>query len=312
MNDIDDGARFALGRALGFWWRVLKARPAGFLAASLYQAVLTSAATLAFLALSAGPSIAYTEALMAAGGEMSPAVFALMMDQQRALWTGFALTLIAFALSEAAWLRLFAKGQARLLPTGGDELRVFALLLIGFGGALAIIIVGLLVAGVLGGLAGAVGGAAIGGLVGALVFIAALVLCVWFAVCISPAAALSVARGRFAIGAAFSGSGKIFWPLLGALFVALLIYIAVAIVLTAVSAALPGPTGEIIRASFDLPAAMNDPSLQYRAIAAAIAEPGGVLALWAGYAVLTLLYAPVMALWRGVGTRAALDFDAEP
>ncbi|MEO1037981.1 MAG: hypothetical protein AAFX09_00420 [Pseudomonadota bacterium] len=311
MSQASEEGGFALGRALGFWWQVLRARPIGFVIASVFQAVITAGASVWMLAMTAGPSLAYFEALEASGGQVTPEAIGLMGQQQLTLWAGVVITLVAFTFSEAVWLRLFAKGRTRILPTGGDELRVFFILLITFGGMFALLLLAAILAAVLGGIAGATIGAAGGVLIGALIGIAGFVAVIWFGVRATPAAGLSVARGRFAFGSAFARSARIFWPLLGALFVALLIYIIGVIAIMALAVFIPGPVGPLIAASLDLNAAINDPSLQYRLIQEALDQPGGFLALWFGYAVMALLYSPIMAMWRGIGVRAALDFDAE-
>lgn len=185
--------------------------------------LLLTAAYFALIWTSLGALIGwYGEAMQAAsqGGEPSaPPVELFTLAPYAAAFA--ILALILFAAFEAACLRWLVRGESGGgvlgLTLGADTWRVFAtyFLWLGFFIAFSILIVLFYVATqAISSLGGAATLMAI--VLGALAPLGFLALLIWGAVRFAPAAATSIARGRFAFFEAPAVSRGRFWPLLGA------------------------------------------------------------------------------------------------
>ena len=146
-------------------------------------------------------------------------------------------TLAWMAVYEAACLRWMVRGETGGvlgLSLNGDTARVFVTYVLWFA-----LWIGFCVAvgafyGVLIGVNGAVPALRIVMMVlGAIAPLGLIALLLWVATRLSPAAAMSVARGKFAFFSAWGATRGRFWDLLGAFFVILAAYIAIGFVLQA-------------------------------------------------------------------------------
>lgn len=305
MTDTPASQDFALGRALGFWFAVLKARPTGFVVVAVYAAAITAVGQLLLGLIVLEPTIALLED-PAATGEAPPA--RLLADLAGAIVFGLAVALAATALAEVAWMRLFALGETRLTP-GLGAARIFVVLLAAYGGAVGLAVFVSVAASLLGALLSGIGGPILASLLSFFGFVGGLAAALWFGARIAPAAALTVHDGRIALARAWRGTGPIFWSLLGALFVAALILIPGFFVSALAQAAAPGPeVGAVSGEPEDLAAV-------YRTYLDMISTPGGAATAWAGVLIAQLVSTPFASVLRGVGARAALDIadaDAEP
>lgn len=149
------------------------------------------------------------------------------------LLTGLA-GLILFAAFEAACLRWIVRGEtggALTLDFSADTWRVFAIYWIWFGLAIAGVIAIVCFYGalrVLSSLHDVMSVVAL--LIGALAPLGLIALCVFCAVRLAPAAALSVARRKLTFFAAWPATRGVFWPLLGGYVIVFVCYLVVALI----------------------------------------------------------------------------------
>ena len=212
---------------------------------------------------------------------------------------------VLFAAYEAACLRWLVRGERGGflgLSFGADTWRVFAtyvvwiLLFIAFGVVVVVLYLGL------NALSGAVPALRlIVMLVGALIPLALAALLIWGATRLSPAAAASVARKRFAFFDAWGATRGQFWEMLGAFVILMAVYLGVSTVLS-VLIRIP-----ITQAMYPLMAeALTDASfetLMQQAMEALTAPL--MLALVAVYAVSSIVLALLLYVgWFGVNARA--------
>lgn len=279
---------FDVGKALTFGLDVFTARPMAFITLAIWTVLY--GAVLGVIQLQAiGSELATLSVGMTSEPADSTAALAAMGQYFWLALPFFAVAMVLGIIAEAAWLRLFVRGQdGGVFPfrLGKDEiiymiasLLVSLILLVGMMLAFVAMFVIMLVFGALG-----PAGIAIGSVLGFLVVTGVTIVGLTLA---TPVIALSLLRGSFAITEAFSGARKIFWPLLGSLIVAMVGYMLFYALLTGLLGAMP----------FD----------QYGAL------PSGDTAGWATlfpYFVLVqvVAIAPV-ALLRGVACYAALQID---
>lgn len=305
MTDQNTGAeRFSAGRALGFFIEVFRARPAGFIALCVLHVVgYTALSVLGSLAM-AHYGIDYMQAVL--GGEASqfgPAWARYMGASSAATLIGIVITLWV----ETVWLRFMVSGQARLLPRAGDLGRVLLAFIVFFG----VFFAGGIAAGLVVAFAMFVGMALeqafLAAVLGIAVMIAAGLAAIWLLVRLSPFAALSVLERRIALAETFTGTRAVFWPLLGAWFLFILIYLAVMVLMFVVLWLMPGAYSEALTAPFT---AFGDPMAQFRAYEAAFETPHAVLVTVVSIAVTATLGLPVVLVGRSIAARAALDISA--
>lgn len=293
---------FDTGKALVFAWDVFKARPTGTIILSLYQVIAMTAVGILSLLPMAMFGMEYMEAvlsndparIMQAGGQMFGYSFLAYIPM-----------MLIFILVEAAWLRLLVKGQTRLMPTGRDELNIFLIGLVLFGVYLlasfaAVILVVILVL-VLGETAGFI----IGALLMFFMIIASLIVGVWALVKVSPAGALSVLQGRFALVSAWKGTRPIFWNLLGTWFVWLILYIVGMTIAFAIAGFIPTPLADAMVPDWT----NTDPFAAFSAYESIFASTSNVIASIVTLAILQLVYVPFIVIGRGIAAKAALHID---
>jgi hypothetical protein len=301
-------SRFDSGAALGFALEVFRARPVGFIVLVLFQTVLMTGAALAQLYLMAEPGAEFMRQSAAVqAGEDVAAMMSASAAYTLASLGGALLSLAVFVITEAAWLRLFARGRTRILPTGGDELRLMVVLAAVWGLVFLLWVFGAILIGVVAGVLGAVGGTALAVLGAILAGVVLVGVIIWLSVRFSPAAGLTMLRGRIALGEAFSGSKRFYWSLLGGHVLAWLILIVGMIVITAPLSLIPGPYRDALTAAFN----PSDPAAQFEAYGAIFASRGALAGYGAILVVQSVLLAPFYALARGVGVKAALVIDHE-
>jgi hypothetical protein len=216
---------FDVGRALGFAFEVFSARPADFILISVWT-VLYGAVFTVIQVQAVGPELS---ALMASQTASVPADSGEMIDMMgryfAQLLPFLAVGLIISVLFEAAWLRLFVRGESLgIFPfrLGRDEavyaisglLVILVLVVAMLTGWMATMILAVLLA------IGGTIGAGIGVFLGFLIMIA---LVAGAATLILPVPALSVLTGRVALMEGVRGTRQVFWPLLGSALVAVII-----------------------------------------------------------------------------------------
>ena len=305
MSSSQSTVPFGAGRALGFFLEVAKAKPGSFAALSVMHVALYAVLSIA-MTLSTALQV---EAMMAA--PQDPGADPAAMVSAMGTYVGFMLLgLLVFAVLavwvEAVWLRLMVRGQASLLPRPGDFGRVLLAFIVIYAIVIGVYFAGLLVMTTVAMTIGMFDQMALSILIGGIGTIVLLVLMVWLIVRLSALPAMCVLERRFAFGRAFSGTGKIFWPLLGAWFLWLLIYIGLSVVGVALVWLMPGPYSEAVFAGFTH---MNDPTAQLSAYRAAFESPGGVILAVLTTALGAAIYLPGVWIARGIACRAALDIS---
>jgi hypothetical protein len=179
----------------------------------------------------------YAEAIQAAlqGGDMPapPAEAFGVLPYAAVIWL---LELVLLAAFEAACLRWLVRGESGGgflgLTPGADTWRILAVYLMWcvlFVAFSIVVVLFYVLAGFIADLGGA--GRILALLLGALAPLGFLALLIWGAVRFAPAAAVSVARGRFAFFAAPGVTRGIFWPLLGSFVILWVGYLAIAFVI---------------------------------------------------------------------------------
>lgn len=280
---------FDVGKALTFGVDVFTARPMAFITLAVWT-VLYAAALGVFQIQATGPALAAlsdVSAVPSAGD--STAVFQAMGQTYISILPFFAVAMILGVVVEAAWLRLFVRGQdGGIFPfrLGRDEghyfiagLGVLLLLLSVMTVAAVVMLLLSLIFALLGPI-----GAAIGAMIGILAMMGAyIVALIW----LSPVLALTLLRGRLSIAAGIAGARRIFWPLVGAMIVSIVVFMLVFALMSAMIEIMP----------FD----------QYGIL------PDGDVAGWAQlfpyYAIVQILMIAPVAMTRGVACYAALQID---
>ncbi len=197
---------------------------------------------------------------------------------------------VAGVVLESAWLRLFVRGEGGgLFPfrlsrdEGVFALTALIMILIGvvafFLASVVILLITTLFA------MGGPAGAALGGAIGLL---ALMVLMVVIATHLSPVLGLSLLQGKPAIRAGIRGARQVFWPLLGALAVTMVVAFLTSLITVSLLRAMP----------FD----------QYGQ--QANGEPAAALTLFGFYFVAQLVAIIPGVLMRGVASYTALQIDA--
>lgn len=295
---VDARAQFDSGKALGFIFEVLRAKPGAFLVLCVLHCVIFAASAMIQYAITGAYGLESGVAM--AGGDPDPAMagefFTVMLA---AMLPG----LVLFCLAEAWWLGLTMRGAASPLPLA-DMARVF----LAFA---AIWILGLVAFGVLGFVAAlittlaAMAAPVAGFLVGAVLGLVVLALLVAYCVRVSPIPALCVLERRFVFGAGFGGARRIFWSLFGAWFLVALALIALGLAGFVIGLVMPGPVGAVVGA------AMNtaDPAAQYEAMRAMFANGGTILVAFITLMILQAVVLPGYLLARGVASKAALHIS---
>lgn len=216
---------FNVGRALSFAFEVFAARPSDFILISIWT-VLYGAVFTVIQVQAVGPELA---AIMASQTAATPAGNMEMVDMLGRYFSQLlpflAVGMVISVLFEAAWLRLFVRGESlSVFPfrLGRDEgvyavsgiLAILVMVVAMFIGWMAMMILAVLFA------IGGTAGAAIGVFLGFLLLVALMGAA---AILILPVPALSVLSGRIALMEGVRGARLMFWPLLGAAVVALII-----------------------------------------------------------------------------------------
>jgi len=280
---------FDVGKALTFGLDVFTARPMAFVTLAVWTVLY--GAVLGVIQLQAiGPELATLSELNMSPDPSDPSAALAAMGEY--FWLAlpfFAVATVLGIIAEAAWLRLFMRGQdGGIFPfrLGRDEIiYTISSLLVGLAllAGLMLTFVAMIVISLVLAALGPVGiaiGSALGFIVLTGVMIAGLTL-------VTPVMALSLLRGRIAIIETFSGVRKMFWPLLGSLIVAVVGYMLFYALLTGVLGAMP----------FD----------QYGIL------PDGEVARWATlfpyFVVVQAIGIVPVALLRGVACYAALQID---
>lgn len=281
--------QFDAGKALGFVFEVIRARPSDFIVLAAWT-VLYGAAVSVFQIYGTSDQAAAMADFTALNGSDDPSVALQVMGQYfSATLPYLAIAMIVGIVVESAWLRLFVRGESGgVFPfrIGRDEL-VYGLtglvMLLVLGGVMIIAMIAvILLAAVLSFLGPA--GAFIGGALSFFLMLGVLIACL---VLIMPALALSLLKRRFALVQAVGGARRIFWQLLGVALVAFVGYFVLVIMITSVVGIMP----------FDefgrLPGG----------------EMAGVPSLFVYYAITQAFLILPMALMRGVASYAALRID---
>lgn len=236
--------KFETGKALGFALDVFRARPRTFIILAVWTIVYGGVLGSLQLLYTGEDMAAYAARVTAAsaGVNEDPAAVLAAMGQYFSSIAPFAaVALILGILFECAWLRLFVRGQdGGLFPfrIGRDEavytisgvmlaLLMFAVLLLAI---IVLFVITLLLT--FAGPAGAMiaGGVALLAMSGLMIVILTL---------FSPVLALSILRGRSAVGAGIRGARQVFWPLLGSLIVTLVLAMAAYLLFSSVMAVMP-------------------------------------------------------------------------
>ncbi|TRO95170.1 hypothetical protein FKB34_09585 [Glycocaulis profundi] len=304
MTDTSSAAprpHFDSGKAFTFIFEVYRARPGAFIGLSVIHVLLFSIASLIMLWITAEPTAAFMTA-SAGGVEPTP-------EQLGAFFGAMALGYVPFIaiwfIVEAGWLRLTTRGEGGLLPNPADVLRVFlGFLILWILSVLVLVLLTALVA-VAGWAAGQVS-AVFGYLAGALLGLVALFFFLAWCVRISPVVALSVLERGLRIGGGIGGSRTIFWPLFGAWFLVVLVFLALSLVGWVVALMMPGPMGAMMAASMDA----ANPAAYGEAMSAMFANTGTLLVAFVSYVILMIISLPGYLLARGVASKAALYISA--
>jgi hypothetical protein len=280
---------FDVGKALTFGLDVFTARPMAFVTLAIWT-VLYAAALGVFQIQATGAALAALSDVSAppSAGD-STAVFQAMGQTYISMLPFFAIAMILGVVVEAAWLRLFVRGQdGGIFPfrLGRDEghyfiagLGVLLLLLSVMTVAAVVMLLLSLIFALLGPI-----GAGIGAMIGILAMMGAyIVALIW----LSPVLALTLLRGRLSIAAGIAGARRVFWPLLGGMIVSIVVFMLVFALMSALTEIMP----------FD----------QYGIL------PDGDVASWAQlfpyYAIVQVLMIAPAAMTRGVACYAALQID---
>lgn len=288
--------KFETGKALGFALEVFRARQSAFLILALWTAVY--GAVMGVLVLQqAGDELAeyvrVSQAFNTSVGrpDANPqAVMEAMGQYLAALLPFLAVGTVAGVILESAWLRLFVRGEGGgpfPFRLGRDEgvftltaLILTAIVIAAFFLA-SIVIVLIMTVFALGGSAGAALGGAIG-------ILALFTLMAVVATHLSPVLGLSLLQGKPAIVEGIRGARQMFWPLLGALAVAMLVSFLASLITVGLFGAMP----------FD----------QYGRTDGG--EPAGTPILFGFYFFAQLVAIIPAALLRGAASYAALQIDA--
>lgn len=295
--------QFGAGRALGFFIEVFRARPASFAVLSVLHLLVYAGGSLAMLM----PLAFYGEEFISLTADPQADAGALFTGLYNYMGLSSAASLVFGALAvwiEAVWLRMMTRGEASVLPRAGDYGRVLLAFIVIFAIVFGVYIAGFFLVAVPVFIAAAFEQILVAVMLGAVGGIGLLVSIVWLGVRLSPLAALCVLERRFALGQTFSGSGRIFWPLLGAWFVWLLIYFALALVALLVVWAMPGVYSQAVSAGLD---PFADPAAQMNGYAALVSGPGALASAMIGLGVTMAIYLPACWIQRGIACRAALD-----
>ncbi|WP_421792130.1 hypothetical protein [Hyphobacterium sp.] len=235
---------FDFGKALGFFIEVIRARPSAFVILSVWT-ILYGSVISALQLQAMGPQMAALADVSALGPDPTTddtqAVLNAFGNYFSAMLPYLAVGLIIGVVLEAAWLRVFVRGEnTGLFPfrLGADEL-VYAL-----AGVLVLLVmlIGLVVSTIGMFLVmllfsfGGVAGAFIGGMLGFILFMSVFIFA---CILITPVPALTILRQRVSLIEGMRGARQIFWPLLGCVIVAVLAAVVVYFVLMSVNAAMP-------------------------------------------------------------------------
>ncbi|WP_421786158.1 hypothetical protein [Hyphobacterium sp.] len=216
---------FNVGRALGFAFEVISARPSDFILMSVWT-VLYGAVFTVIQVQAIGPELS---AIMSGEASATPSSGSEMVDMLgryfAQLLPFLAVGLIISVVFEAAWLRLFVRGESLgIFPfrLGRDELMyalsgllvILTLVVAMVTGWMATMILAVLFA-----LGGTIG-AGIGVFLGFIIMVALIAVA---ATVILPVPALSVLTGRVALLEGVRSARTIFWPLLASALVAVIV-----------------------------------------------------------------------------------------
>ncbi|WP_394694275.1 hypothetical protein [Hyphobacterium sp.] len=281
---------FDVGKALGFAFEVIRARPRAFVTLAVWT-IVYGAALSAFQLQAAGDEMAaYMEMAMGAGGTVSDSEqLRVTGDYISSLLPFMGIALVLGVLFECAWLRLFVRGQDDgIFPfrIGRDE-GVFALtgLLLGlimFGAILLVSIAAVIITALF-----AAAGPAGAMLAGSLVVLVIFVLTGAIMTLFSPVLALGILKGRISIGAGIQGARRIFWPLLGSFIVAIALSLIAYGLFVGVIGVMP----------FDQTGQMES------------GQTASWPLLFVFYAIVQLIYLAPALMMRGIASYAALQID---
>ena len=280
--------KFDVGKALGFAFEVVRARPRAFVTLAIWTFVYGATLSAfqlqavgdemaAYLDMATGPAVSEAEQLRVTGAYIS------------SILPFVGITLVLGVLFECAWLRLFVRGQdGGIFPfrIGRDE-GVFALtgLLLGLilvGAMLLFMIAAVVITALLAsfGPAGAV-------LAGGLVALVILALTAAIMTLVSPVLALGLLKGRISIGEGMRGARQFFWPLLGSYFVAVALSLIAYGLFVGVVSVMP----------FDQAGQMES------------GEAASWSALFAFFVIVQAIYLVPAIIMRGIASYAALQID---
>lgn len=283
--------KFDVGKALGFAFEVVQARPRAFVTLAVWT-ILYGAVLGAFQLQAVGDEMAaYLEMASGAGGTIGSEDEQLRVTGAylSRLLPFMGLALVLGILFECAWLRLFVRGQDDgFFPfrIGRDE-GVFTLTGILLGlilfGAMLIVAIAAVVITVLFATSGAAGEM----LAGSLVVLVTFVMAGAFMVLFSPVLALGLLKGRISIGAGIRGARQIFWPLLGSFVVAVIASLMAAALYAGLIGVMP----------FNQAGQMTS------------GQTAGWPLLFVFYVIVQVIYLLPAIMMRGIASYAALQID---
>ena len=292
-------ARFSASAGLGYGWVIFRTRPLPTIRLGLVQAAIYAGLSL-WMLIAMGRA---GQDMMAAGEDPAALTAAL-----GGMFVGLAPVYLAMmagaVLLEAAWLRLFLDGRARVrLGDVGWTFLSFALIFAVFMGGY---IVTALIAGIGIGVAAAAGSVLAAVLAGLASLVGFFVFCALVMTGFTALPALAVQRGAFPLGRAFglarARRGAVLLAWLGFA----LIYVVVLGASAALMFALPSGYGEAMAAQFANP---ENPFAQYEVYAWLAQSPGLMALHGAALFVQSVLVAGVGMVSRGIGVRLVLDAE---
>lgn len=296
--DAAPKAHFSVGAALGYAWVIFRARPVSFVRLLVLQAVIYS--VIGFLTIwlmgRAGMNLGAPAAEQTA-----------ILLQTSALTTGLSLASVPlWVWIEAMWLDVFQNRAPRLWPGWGDYGRLLLSFIIVMAIFIAAYLGFALLAGFLISIAAVLGGVG-PGVVTALAVLAGFILfLVLVQTRLTALPALTFARRSVAFGEAWRLAGDRLGALGLAWFVFLLLYLAAMLVSFVLMAAFGLDFAAAFQTAMEQP---DNPLAQYAVYSPVAADAGAALAALGIMTLANLIYAPLLAISRGIGVRFALEAD---
>lgn len=231
------------------------------------------------------------------------------MAMMRLIPSYFLVLFIVFALMasyEAACLRWLVRGETGGflgLTLGADMWRVYSGYWVWYGLFIGFYLASIIVVAILAGVLSVSGDAALTGIVLTIAVLAILGAAIYFAVRLAPAAATSIAQGRFSFFKAWTATRGRFWALFGSFFLLGLLYVVGLVVIYILGAVVIGMMAG--------PALMQmgagaTPEQTMTALGAALASPNAIIAILIFYGLGIVLATMIYVGFFGVNARAAI------